>query len=666
MPRKPLDKIGDIKAIILVGGCDFGRCPLASRLPTALWPVVGKPVIERLLLHLSNQGIKSAAVCSNGDASLLQSSIAGINSMQLKFTDEPLPVGTAGGIRDGVDGDTEMLLLVFPAGITSPPNVDVLIRAHRAGKSDLTVMLEPDFGNGQTGGQASGIYICEPSVLEYIPEEGYCDIKEGLIPTILRAGRTIHAATLAQPVGNFRDRAGYLDAIANYLQYCGDESIGFPRKKLNGSKDIWLASSAEVDPGARIYGPVVIMDRANISEGVVIFGPTIIGNDANVGRDSLVVNSVLWDGAEVGKNCEIRRCLLDNNAVVPNSSIVEEQEVPYEKKNMLQAIVSRNIKLANEKKEKFESLLQNRFEKFNKLLNRPASENIGKSIITWLSAAIFSAAFIWSYWPQITDLWNIWQRSDEYSSGLLVPFVAVYILWSRRHDIAQCPLKPSIWGLFAFVAAQAFRLFGLFFMYASAERLSIVLSIAAMVLFLLGWQFLRKVFTTLVFLGLMLPLPRSIHGAVMLPLQSWATSSAVFFLEIMGYAAIREGNIIHLNGATVAVAEACNGLRMIMAFFVISSLVVLLVRRAWWEKLIVLVSSVPIGLLCNSIRLTLTAIAFTILKGEHWEKIFHDFGGYAMMPLALGMVVLELWLLTKIITVPTEKQTVYTNESRVH
>jgi exosortase len=333
---------------------------------------------------------------------------------------------------------------------------------------------------------------------------------------------------------------------------------------------------------------------------------------------------------------------------------------------MLQAVVGRNIKLANEKKEKFESLLQNRFEKFNKLLNRPASENIGKSIITWLFAAIFSAAFTWSYWPQITDLWKIWQRSDEYSSGLLVPFVAVYILWSKRRDIAQCRLKPSIWGLFAFVAAQAFRLFGLFFMYASAERISIVLSLAGMVLFLFGWQLFRKVFTTLVFLGLMLPLPRSIHGAVMLPLQSWATSSAVFFLEIMGYAAIREGNIIHLNGAAVAVAEACNGLRMIMAFFVISSLVVLLVRRAWWEKLIVLASSVPIGLLCNSIRLTLTAIAFTILKGEHWEKIFHDFGGYAMMPLALGMVVLELWLLTKITTVPAEKQTVYTNKSRVH
>ena len=199
-------------------------------------------------------------------------------------------------------------------------------------------------------------------------------------------------------------------------------------------------------------------------------------------------------------------------------------------------------------------------------------------------------------------------------------------------------------------------------MYSSAERLSIVLSIAALILMLLGWQIFRKVFSTLVFLCLMLPLPRSIHYAIMLPLQSWATSSAVFCLEILGYYVIREGNIIHLNGTTVAVAEACNGLRMIMAFFVIGGLVVLLIKRTWWEKLIVLASSLPIALLCNSIRLTITAIAFTRLSGEHWEKIFHDFGGYAMMPLALGAIVFELWLLTKITTVPIEKQVVSANK----
>jgi exosortase len=207
-------------------------------------------------------------------------------------------------------------------------------------------------------------------------------------------------------------------------------------------------------------------------------------------------------------------------------------------------------------------------------------------------------------------------------------------------------------GLIALLAAQGMRYFGLFFMYSSLERLSLVLSVWAIVLFLFGWQLFRTVLPTLVFLGLMLPLPRSIHSAIVLPLQSWATSSAVFCLEVFGYEVVREGNIIHLNGTTVAVAESCNGLRMVTAFFVITGLVVLIVNRKWWEKLIVLTSVLPIALLCNTVRLTTTAVVFAAIRVPNMDKLFHDFGGYAMIPLALGLSVFELWILKKLTTEP--------------
>jgi len=70
----------------------------------------------------------------------------------------------------------------------------------------------------------------------------------------------------------------------------------------------------------------------------------------------------------------------------------------------------------------------------------------------------------------------------------------------------------------------------------------------------------------------------------------------------------------------------------------------------------VLASSLPIALICNTARLTITALAFTVLSGEHWEKIFHDFGGYAMMPLALAAIVTELWLLAKLTMLPLEEE----------
>ena len=139
-----------IKAIILAGRRDFGRCPLASRLPTALWPVAGKPVLEHLLTSLADQGIKQATICSNGDVSLLAESIRADDRLELSFLDEPLPAGTAGCIRDATDDETDALLLVFPASVIHPPEIEVLIKAHSDGQSDLTVMFNPGCGNNKS------------------------------------------------------------------------------------------------------------------------------------------------------------------------------------------------------------------------------------------------------------------------------------------------------------------------------------------------------------------------------------------------------------------------------------------------------------------------------------------------------------------------------------
>jgi len=674
MPGKQL-----IKAIILVGSRDFGRCPLTSRLPTALWPVVGKPVLERLLTSLANQGIKQATICSNGYGSLLQQSVHADNRLELNFLDEPLPVGTAGCIREAAGNETDALdsrkagtLLVFPASIICPPKIDVLIKTHREGQSDLTVMFNPDCGNGKSLGEPAGIYVCNPAILEYIPEGGYFDIKEGLIPEMLRAGKTVYAAALPKHAGNFRIRREYLYAITNYLENSPKLDADLKPSKGADSQTVWIAANAKVEPGARIYAPAVIMDGACVSNGAVILGPTILGNNVTIGKDSVVVNSVLWEGARVGPNCQIQRCLLGHNAALRANTVAEEKSIAFKPEGILERSAGRALKVSKNNASRLQHALQPTLRKVNSAGHLMVEKLPGwvqphkTKIVPWLAGSLVLIAFLWSYKAGLAELWNLWQRSDEYSSGLLVPFLAVYILWSRRHDIAQCKIRPSVWGLFAFIAAQVVRLFGLFFMYNSAERLSIALTIAALVLLLFGWQLLRKVSTVLLYLCLMLPWPNRVQAAVTIPLQRWATSSAVFCLEMVGYEIVQEGNVIHIGDASVAVAEACNGLRMITAFFVISGLVVLLVKRAWWEKLIVLVSSLPIALLCNTVRLAITAAFFTVLEGEHWVKIFHDFGGYAMMPLALAAVVAELWLLAKLTTLPDrEKAIIIKRQNRV-
>jgi len=652
----------NVKAIILVASRDFGRCPLASSLPTAMWPVAGKPVLERLLIHLADQGIKQAVVCGSGVSSLPSEKNLADGRLELSFLDESLPAGTAGCIREAVSDGTEALLMVFPASIVCPPDIDVLIKAHRDGQSDLTVMLNPCDADNTNIGQASGIYVCDPCILEHIPKAGYFDIKEGLIPKMLLAGRSVHAAKLSSHAGNFRNRQEYLCAVSNYLEKVPKLNEDLKPLKNSDSRDLWMADNARIDPEARINGPVIIMDSATVSSGAIVLGPAIIGANAAVGQDSVVINSVLWDGVKVGSNSRIRRCVVDYHATVRDNAVLDEKSISFKPERMLKRVVNLASTIAKNNSIRLRRALKPLGKISEKLPNWTYLSR--KNTLAFLASGLVLIAFIWSYRSGLVELWSLLLRSDEYSSGLFVPFLCVYILWSRRQDIAQCPIRPSIWGLFAFIMAQVVRLMGLFLMYNSAERLSIILSIAALVLLLFGWQLFRKVSTILLFLCLMLPWPNIIQYFIGLRLQSWATSSAVFCLEIIGYEVIREGNIIHIGDVSVAVVEACNGLRMITAFFVITGLVVLLVKRAWWEKLIILVSSLPIALLCNTIRLAITAMFFTVLEGEYWEKIFHDFGGYAMMPLALAAVVGELWLLTKLTVLPVKEKAIIITRQR--
>ncbi len=211
-----------IKAIILAGGHDFGRCPVASRLSTALWPVFDKPALEHLLHNLSGQGIKQAVICSNGDTALLQNDIKGVDSMQVDFCEDELPMGSAGCIRDAANGDMDTLLIVLNAATVLPPAIGELVKAHHAGKCEMTVVFEPYPDNDVLTSRLSGIYICEPSIVEHIPKQGYCDIKEGLIPILNRAGKNICTVILDKPVDRihsyYRIHRGLMDITLKKLK----------------------------------------------------------------------------------------------------------------------------------------------------------------------------------------------------------------------------------------------------------------------------------------------------------------------------------------------------------------------------------------------------------------------------------------------------------------
>ena len=262
------------------------------------------------------------------------------------------------------------------------------------------------------------------------------------------------------------------------------------------------------------------------------------------------------------------------------------------------------------------------------------------------------AIMAWSYWPVMVGLFNSWQNNEDYSAGQLVPLIALFLLWRERKALRNCSLVPC-WsgGLILLLLAETVRTYGLMSRaHPSIEQYAIVLIIPALVLMVAGWRVFKAVKWILLFLLLMVPLPATIHTQISGPLQTMATTGSAFLLEAFGVHVSRQGNVLMLNDSIpIAVAEACSGLRMMTAFVIVAAFMAYMVKRSRLKKTILLFSSIPVAVMCNIVRLCVTAVLFMIASTETAEKFFHDFAGLVMMPVAVLLMFSELWLLDKII-----------------
>lgn len=279
-----------------------------------------------------------------------------------------------------------------------------------------------------------------------------------------------------------------------------------------------------------------------------------------------------------------------------------------------------------------------------------------RAAVRWGIAGALGALFLWSYWPTLAGLWRQWQINPDYSGGQVVPLIAAYVVWSKRAVLRALPLTPCWWGLAVLLAAQAMRLGGVFLSYGSAEQYSLVVTVVGVVLLILGYSAARRLMWVFALLLLMIPLPRRVHGAVALPLQDFATTSAVFGLELLGYLVARDGNVLRLSDrSSVAVAEACSGLRMLTAFLIVGAALAFVVRRPTWQKAVLVIATVPVAILANTLRLVGTAVLYESVSSEVGERFFHDFAGITMMPFAFAVLVALLWLMPVAATMNAER-----------
>jgi len=225
--------------------------------------------------------------------------------MQLSYYKDSTPRGEAGCARDaGLDAGSDTLVIVDGTAI---PTVDLaaLLAAHLASGAVMTAVVHREEMAAPTPG---GVYVVERRALGQVPENGFQDIKENLIPRLYRAGARVAAHESDACCPHVFNAQTYLAVSQWMLQRIADAEVG---------GDGLVDPTASVEPGVRFVGPVQIGAGAHIAAGATVVGPTTIGPDCVVGRNALVARSVLWSRCTVGEGAVVHGCVAGNDAALP-------------------------------------------------------------------------------------------------------------------------------------------------------------------------------------------------------------------------------------------------------------------------------------------------------------------------------------------------------------
>ena len=255
------------------------------------------------------------------------------------------------------------------------------------------------------------------------------------------------------------------------------------------------------------------------------------------------------------------------------------------------------------------------------------------------------------YWRVFIGLVDAWMVDGNYSHGFLIVPIAAYLAWERRDRLRAAALRPTSLGLVVLAGGIVVLLVGLLGAELFLTRISLLGTLAGIMLFLFGAAHLRILLFPLAFLLLMIPLPAIIFNQIAFPLQLFASRVGEAAIAGAGIPVLREGNVLILANTSLEVAEACSGIRSLVSLPTLAIVYGYFTDSRSWVRTTVALSTLPVAILANGARVAGTGIA------SHWwgpsaaEGVFHEFSGWVVFVVAfvmmLGLQRLILWIAPK-------------------
>ncbi len=280
------------------------------------------------------------------------------------------------------------------------------------------------------------------------------------------------------------------------------------------------------------------------------------------------------------------------------------------------------------------------------------------SIHTYIRTAIIAAILYFLFNQEIGGIVYRWINDASWSHGILIPFFSLYFLNQSKKEILNYRPRPNYLGLLCLICVILFYVFNTVSPsgYGYFRQISVVAAIGAVVLFLGGWGFLKRTWLPIGYLLFAIPLPERYYVSATIPMRQWAAAVASATLDLVPNLDTTVNGVIvdivykgrHLEPG-LDVAEACSGMRLLMAFFALGVAMAYLHYRPIWQRIVLLASTIPIAIICNILRVTVTGFIYVLISPVYAQGLYHDLLGMAMLPVAFGLYGLLAWFMSNLL-----------------
>ncbi|MFM8331389.1 MAG: exosortase/archaeosortase family protein, partial [Candidatus Methylumidiphilus sp.] len=201
-----------------------------------------------------------------------------------------------------------------------------------------------------------------------------------------------------------------------------------------------------------------------------------------------------------------------------------------------------------------------------------------------------------------------WFTTEEYSHGSFIPFIAAFLIWQQKNELAKLKLSGSNLGIAFLLAGVALYLLGRLSALDVIVQYSLIVVLMGIALAIAGEAIFKSIWVPLLFLSFCIPLPMFIFQGLSAKLQLLSSQLGVYIIRLFDISVYLEGNVIDLGSYQLQVAEACSGLNYLFPLMSVAFMCAYFFKAPLWQRAIVFVSSIPITIIMNSVRIGLIGV----------------------------------------------------------